>query len=79
MGLEAMAATLSSVALIARRRRDATDMQPAWSRSAAALLLVGPWRARWVDTDSLERWCHAASTELVPRAGHECFVQGLVS
>ena len=34
---------LSSVALIARRRRDVRDMQPAWSRSAAALLLVGGW------------------------------------
>ena len=39
MGLEAMAALLLSVALIARRRRDVRDMQPTWSRSAAALLL----------------------------------------
>ena len=41
MGHEAMAALPSSVALIARRRRDDRDMPPAWSRSAAALLLVG--------------------------------------
>ena len=40
MGREAMAALLSSVALIARRRRDVRSMQPAWSQSAAALLLV---------------------------------------
>ena len=33
MGREAMAALLSSVALIARRRRDVRGMQPAWSRS----------------------------------------------
>ena len=38
MGREAMAALLSSVALIARRRRDVKDMQLAWSRSVAALL-----------------------------------------
>ena len=43
MGLEAVAALLLSVALIARRRRDVRGMQPAWSRSAATLMLVGGW------------------------------------
>ena len=40
MGREAMAALLSSVALIVRRRRDVRDMQPAWCRLAAALLVI---------------------------------------